>query len=1772
MSATFSIDDQEIKPSRTRRAGGITEFAFPLTARTSAGEAEADVEVSARSGDFTQEVWFDLTIPSRLSARIQTDKPIYQPTQAIRFRAIVQDAEGRAAPGRTLRLRVENQDSERVHTADLTSSPHGIVKDEWQIPASAVLGTYHFTLSELDDEDYQVASHVVRVSRYELPTFQILVQPDRTAYLPGQPVDVTVNVAYLFGKPVPNAEVKLYRADSLDWSRPEPDPDLDENEPIAAGAAAADGAFKTRLDLAGDFPETARYPGERYRDLAFIATARDPLSGRIEQRRFAIRLSSQSIHVYLRAASRVGSFPTAVYIATAYPDGSPAITTVKLDLNGSTQTIRTNRYGLAKALVALDDTSTREIVATATGPNGESATQTEWLYPGADESYHIQSSRILHRAGQSVSLRITTPPEAAAREVVVVHAIAGGLRLASRIIRLQDHQATIEFPYQKEFRGEVVFAVWGTADPDAGYQYSANGATAVLFPDASDLKLTLSPDRASYRPSDRASLRIQVNSVDGKPQPAVLGLAVVDQAVLERARTETEFGARRWFACAFCSSELYNEVGGISLAQLLALSPKAPITPELELAAEILLGHPNAFFQGDVSERFYDSPKFPLIWEQYTRIQKALSQHFLRTLEFPRDLASLHRVLGAIWTETEDPWMRPYRADFSVAGADYILSLASAGPDKQFGTADDFIANTFRSPYFFSTSRLMETILHAAGDYPATAVEFEALLARNGLRLPDLRDPWDSPYRSSVTTQRRHRVIVVSSAGPDSTHGTGDDVNVAVYRGEYFRTPAAAIQAALARVSPSKSSAAFHAALAAAGLDPLPYRDAWGNPYRIFSVQSAQYTDRLDFTTVRQFSQEQSSRPPVARTTVTPVTQHVINHIVFSDGPDGVQGTSDDFELLRIPVLLGEESATQELPQPAVRDSGFPPGTGGIAGQVTDITGGLIPGASVVLLKDGTPVRETNTGESGAFFFVALPEGRYALQVFAAGFKRHVENDIPIADGRAVHVDIVLQLGAVSETVQVSDQVAVLNTESAQVASAALMSTPRVRDYFPETLRWLPELVTDSRGRAQTQFTMADSVTTWKVAAIASTPDGRIAEAELDLRAFQPFFLDFTPPHTLTAGDEIELSTIVRNYSERNEEIALSFAPSAWASPLSSSSSQISVEPGQSASVGHRIRASLPVASARQRIEAKSRSGGDAIEKTLRVRPDGQEVSRSYPDLLLGSTKFEVEIPRAAISAATSAELRVYPNMALLLLDSAASLLTIPRGCAEQTISSGFASLTALRFAKANRLANADAEMGALRNVQLAVASLPAFEVSAGGLAYWKNASANLAVTALGVQFLAEARAVTPIDNELLLRLVRHLEKQQKPDGSWADPKSMLSSPRQPLLLTASVVRALSVASKSGVSVGENTLSSGLHVLSQAAGSVDEPYMLANLLLTAIDLGNLSLASRTAGHLAGLSRQHRNGRFWDLPTNSPFYGWGSAGRYETTGLVVSALARWHAQAPDPSGLGALVRAGSTFLVRGRGHLGYWYSTQATLQTMRALADVYALSPAPASTPSGPSPTTRELLVRVNGRPVQSVPLPPESALADPIHLDLSSHLSPGANTIHVEAPGGSDSALVTLAVTHWLPWDSTQPRTSPELRFAVSYSRVQATPGEAIRCSVNATRVGHRGYGMMLAELPIPPATEVDRASLEMALDDSGSFFNHYEVQPDRVVFYLWPQAEGSHFEFTLVPRVPMNIQTAPARLYDYNNPDLQTELPPVRMRIEAETPPVNPGNGSGAP
>jgi hypothetical protein len=110
--------------------------------------------------------------------------------------------------------------------------------------------------------------------------------------------------------------------------------------------------------------------------------------------------------------------------------------------------------------------------------------------------------------------------------------------------------------------------------------------------------------------------------------------------------------------------------------------------------------------------------------------------------------------------------------------------------------------------------------------------------------------------------------------------------------------------------------------------------------------------------------------------------------------------------------------------------------TGEITGSVSDPTGAVIAGASLVLVNPATNTQRTiTTNEAGIFVLTALPPGMYNLRVGATGFATQARNGIELQVAQVARFDIVLQVGDVTEVVEVTGGAPLIDTDNAAVGT-----------------------------------------------------------------------------------------------------------------------------------------------------------------------------------------------------------------------------------------------------------------------------------------------------------------------------------------------------------------------------------------------------------------------------------------------------------------------------------------------------------------------------------------------------------------------------------------------------------------------------------------------------------------------------------------------------------------------------------------------------------------
>jgi Carboxypeptidase regulatory-like domain/TonB dependent receptor len=117
-------------------------------------------------------------------------------------------------------------------------------------------------------------------------------------------------------------------------------------------------------------------------------------------------------------------------------------------------------------------------------------------------------------------------------------------------------------------------------------------------------------------------------------------------------------------------------------------------------------------------------------------------------------------------------------------------------------------------------------------------------------------------------------------------------------------------------------------------------------------------------------------------------------------------------------------------------------GTADVLGTVTDASGAVVPNAKVTIRSlDTSATRTTTTDERGDYVLNLLPNGHYSLRVEAGGFRTYLIADLALSTGDRARFDAKLPAGTVKETIEVTSNVAALQTDNSTVGSTVQEQT-----------------------------------------------------------------------------------------------------------------------------------------------------------------------------------------------------------------------------------------------------------------------------------------------------------------------------------------------------------------------------------------------------------------------------------------------------------------------------------------------------------------------------------------------------------------------------------------------------------------------------------------------------------------------------------------------------------------------------------------------------------
>lgn len=701
---------------------------------------------------------------------------------------------------------------------------------------------------------------------------------------------------------------------------------------------------------------------------------------------------------------------------------------------------------------------------------------------------------------------------------------------------------------------------------------------------------------------------------------------------------------------------------------------------------------------------------------------------------------------------------------------------------------------------------------------------------------------------------------------------------------------------------------------------------------------------------------------------------------------------------------------------------------------------------------------------------------------------------------------------------------------------------PRLRSYFPETLYVNPLVLTDANGLAQVDIDLADSITTWRLSALASDRDGRLGSTSAGLKVFQDFFVDVAFPAALTRNDRVTVPVAVYNYLPVPQTVELTLVAEGGLTLDGPATASLALAPNEVKGLQVPLFAGR-VGQGRLTVSARGAQLADAVRREVRIEPDGFPVATTESGLAADPIELVVDVPEGAIDRATTVQLKLYPGLFAQVVDGLENMLKVPSGCFEQTSSTTFPNILVLRYLRDAKKSKPELEATALRYLQAGWQRLVTFEVAGGGFSWFGDAPANKVLTAYGLMEFEDMDKVYGVDRQVIARTRAWLVAQQRADGSFVPDPSHLHEEswgdiqKSSLLVSAYITWAL--AHTDGDGPPDAALKKALAYLGANLDRADDAYVLAYLANAFVEGGDKASARRVLGKLAGLAVKDGKGVYFPTQLRTATYGSGEAATIEVTALALRALmaAGEHLE---------LVKPGLEWLTQRKDQLGNWQTTQATIQVLQAMV---------ASLSAAAEPVAGNVEVRVNGAVLTTATY--TAADFDVVRfVDLSAALQPGKNTVRV-TPSAGLKPMFALTRTAYLPWGDARQPTAQAFDVKVTYDRTTLAKDDlvGVRVEVRSNLPGKADMGIV--DVAVPPGFEVLAEDLERAVADGT--IQRFSIAGRQLVLYVPAFTPGAPFvvDYRVRARFPVRAATGSARAYEYYDPDHLGLAAPEQILVE---------------
>uniref|UniRef100_A0A673ZMY5 Complement component 4 n=1 Tax=Salmo trutta TaxID=8032 RepID=A0A673ZMY5_SALTR len=319
-----------------------------------------------------------------------------------------------------------------------------------------------------------------------------------------------------------------------------------------------------------------------------------------------------------------------------------------------------------------------------------------------------------------------------------------------------------------------------------------------------------------------------------------------------------------------------------------------------------------------------------------------------------------------------------------------------------------------------------------------------------------------------------------------------------------------------------------------------------------------------------------------------------------------------------------------------------------------------------------------------------------------------------------------------------------------------------LRSYFPQT--WMWDIV-------DVDIAVPDSITTWEVQAvgISKTKGFCIAEPK-PLVVFQDFFVSLRLPYSVKRNEQLQVKAVVYNYRTDSMEVTVELV---WVEGLCSAGGdrgykEVVTVPGKSTVPVYFTVVPLVIGNIPIQVEAYTKTARDQIKKDLKVTGEGELVSIQHEYNIDGNALCPCTLHVGGVMGESVEN--------CLNLDGVDRLISLPKGCAEQTMVTMSPAIHAMRYLdttgqwidlKAERRDEAQAM------IQTGYARILTFKKTDGSYGAFLSTPSSVWLTAFIAKELSQCRDVISVEDSYIQQSISYLVSKQLASGAFTDPNPL---------------------------------------------------------------------------------------------------------------------------------------------------------------------------------------------------------------------------------------------------------------------------------------------------------------------------------------------------------------------------------------------------------------